>query len=267
MDSVRKGKNGFPFRLGCTSYVYPDDLLPNVRKMAPVVDDIEIVLFETESLSNLPDKAVISELLQIQREQGNTYTIHFPIDKKAAGPDKQERRYFQEQALKIMRLTLPLNPFAYILHLEGISQNANREHQDAWRSRGMETCEKIASLDGVNKSSIAVENLGYPVDWNKEIVEHFGFSFCMDVGHLWLYRYDWEGTLARYLKDTRVIHLHGVSGGKDHLSVLKNDREILKKLVRNYLKGFQNVVTLEVFSREDTFGSIERLKELWAESY
>jgi len=256
-------KNGFPFRLGCTSYVYPEDLLPNVRKMAPIVDDIEIVFFETESLSNLPDTVVISELLQIQKEYGNTYTIHFPIDKRAASPDREERRYFQKQALKIMRLTLPLCPFAYILHLEGIHENANPSELEAWKSCSMETCEAILNSSGVESSTIAVENLWYPTEWNEDIVENFGFSFCMDVGHLWLYQYDWEAILRQYLKNTRVIHLHGVCHGKDHLSIEKNDQLSLKKLATEYLPIFKNVVTLEVFSEEATFGSIRRLKALW----
>ena len=38
------------FRLGSTSYVYPDDILPNVQRLAQAgdVDDIELVLFEVE---------------------------------------------------------------------------------------------------------------------------------------------------------------------------------------------------------------------------
>lgn len=263
MNTEKPHKNGFPFRLGCTSYVFPEDLLPNVRKMAPVIDDIEIVLFETESLSNLPSTTVIAELAQIQEEHENTYTIHFPIDKKAASLDRRERKYFQEQALTIIRLTLPLRPFAYILHLEGIHEGASLDEQAAWKSHSMETCLEILNSSGVDSSTIAVENLRYPVEWNEGIVEHFGFSYCMDVGHLWLYQYDWEKILGRYLEKTRVIHLHGVSHGNDHLSVLKNDQEILKKLVREYLPGFHNVVTLEVFSEKATFGSITRLKTLW----
>jgi sugar phosphate isomerase/epimerase len=263
LSAERYPKNGFPFRLGCTSYVYPADLLPNVRKMAPIVDDIEIVLFETESLSNLPGKAVISELTQIQKDHGNSYTVHFPIDKKAASASDQERKYFQEQALKIMDLTLPLNPFAYILHLEGISGDANRDQQDAWTSRSMETCEKIGNFAGIDRSAMAVENLGYPMAWNTGIVNRFGFSLCMDVGHLWLYRHDWEGILAQYLEKTRVIHLHGVWDGKDHLSIEENDQETLIKMVKTYLPGFHNVVTLEVFSEEATFGSIRRLETIW----
>lgn len=263
METETHRKNGFPFRLGCTSYVYPEGLLPNVRKMAPIVDDIEIVLFETESLSNLPSSAVMYGLTEIRKEYGNTYTVHFPIDKKAASPDREERKYFQEQAIKIIRLTLPLHPFAYILHLEGITENANPPQRDAWKSRSMETCEEILNCSGVDSAAIAVENLGYPAEWNEEIVEHFGFSFCMDVGHLWLYRYDWETILRHYLKDTRVIHLHGVSYGKDHLSIEKNDQLSLKRLATEYLPIFKNVVTLEVFTEEATFGSIRRLKALW----
>jgi hypothetical protein len=57
--------------------------------------------------------------------------------------------------------------------------------------------------------------------------------------------------------------LHGVCHGKDHLSIEKNDQLSLKKLATEYLPIFKNVVTLEVFSEEATFGSIRRLKALW----
>lgn len=37
-----------PCRLGVPSYVYPADILPNVEALAPFVDDIELVLFESD---------------------------------------------------------------------------------------------------------------------------------------------------------------------------------------------------------------------------
>src|SRR5450759_615623 len=36
-----------PFRLGVPSYVYPADILPNVKALAPYVADVELVLFES----------------------------------------------------------------------------------------------------------------------------------------------------------------------------------------------------------------------------
>lgn len=46
---------GTSFRLGSTSYVWPADILPKVRQLGPRVDDVELVLFEVEGNSNLPD--------------------------------------------------------------------------------------------------------------------------------------------------------------------------------------------------------------------
>ena len=44
------------FRIGTTSYVIPDDILPNVEYLASRVDDVQLVLFETDEYgSNLPD--------------------------------------------------------------------------------------------------------------------------------------------------------------------------------------------------------------------
>ena len=45
----------YPFRLGTTSYIIPDDILPNARFLADKVDDIELVLFEVDDgPNNLP---------------------------------------------------------------------------------------------------------------------------------------------------------------------------------------------------------------------
>ncbi|MBD3421644.1 MAG: hypothetical protein GF398_16125 [Chitinivibrionales bacterium] len=44
----------FLFFLGNTSFIIPDDILPNVRMQALLVDDIELVLFESPDQSNIP---------------------------------------------------------------------------------------------------------------------------------------------------------------------------------------------------------------------
>ena len=53
----------FPFRLGTTSYIIPDDILPNARYLAGKVRDIELILFEVDDgPNNLPTPEVIDEL-------------------------------------------------------------------------------------------------------------------------------------------------------------------------------------------------------------
>ena len=56
----------YPFRLGTTSYIIPDDILPNARYLAGKVRDIELILFEVDDgPNNLPAPEVIDELSQI----------------------------------------------------------------------------------------------------------------------------------------------------------------------------------------------------------
>ena len=73
----------FPFRLGTTSYIVPDDILPNARYLAGKVWDIELILFEVDDgPNNLPSPEVIDELSRIAQQHGLTYTVHLPLDLK-----------------------------------------------------------------------------------------------------------------------------------------------------------------------------------------
>jgi hypothetical protein len=49
-----------PFRIGTTSYIYPDDILPNVHRLKGKIDDIELVLFEANNAGNIPLAEVVS---------------------------------------------------------------------------------------------------------------------------------------------------------------------------------------------------------------
>ncbi len=65
--------NGFPFRLGTTSYIIPADILSNVRYLAGKVRDVELVLFDVDDgMNNLPSKEEIDELRRIGSDL--TYT-------------------------------------------------------------------------------------------------------------------------------------------------------------------------------------------------
>jgi sugar phosphate isomerase/epimerase len=81
----------YPFRLGTTSYIIPDEILPNARYLADKVRDIELILFEVDDgPNNLPSPALIDELLEIAQKHDMTYTIHLPLDLKL-GDDGSER--------------------------------------------------------------------------------------------------------------------------------------------------------------------------------
>src|SRR5512143_1067280 len=109
------------YRLGTTSYIIPDDILPNARYLAGKVRDIELILFEVDDgPNNLPSPQVIEELSQLAREHDMTYTIHLPLDLKL-GEDGSERDQSLVKARRVIECTRGLDPWAYVLHLDGKS--------------------------------------------------------------------------------------------------------------------------------------------------
>ena len=255
-----------PFRIGTTSYILPDEILPNVRYLADKVRDIELVLFEVDDdLGNLPPVEVISELAVLAREHDLTYTVHLPLDLRL-GSDGQEGRHALIKARGVMERTRPLDPWAYVVHLDGTNSGAHA----AWVERSAGALEQAADWAG-DPARIAVENLeGHAEGLIEPVLDRVAVSRCVDVGHLWVDGLDPIPYLRKALPRTRVIHLHGIAE-RDHRSLLHVPAEQLNLVLECLLRAnYRGVVTMEVFNEEDFVSSqavLERaMKELWARS-
>lgn len=264
MLSFPKIKKRFPFTLGSTSYIVPADIIPNAMVLAPLVDDIELVLFESPDFSNIPSQNDVSVLKRISNENDTSYTIHFPIDRKAGSADPQERKFFCDNAKRIIDRCINLNPASWILHLEGIMSDASESMRSDWEQWCKETVRSITNAIPASES-IAIENLGYPWLWHKNIALEYKTSLCCDIGHLWLYfANQWQQHLIQMLPCTRVIHLHGVSNGKDHISLSEGDPPTIQMffdVIRHH--SYTGIITLEVFNESDLVNSIEVIDKLW----
>ena len=117
----------YPFRLGTTSYIIPDDILPNARYLADKIRDIELILFEVDDgPNNLPSTEVIDELSQIAHQHDLTYTVHLPLDLKL-GDDGSEYDQSLVKAKRVIECTRGLDPWAYVLHLDGRAVRASTD--------------------------------------------------------------------------------------------------------------------------------------------
>lgn len=254
-----------PFRVGCTSYVFPDEIIPNVQAMASMVDDIELVLFETEEKANFPSPDQIKILKDLADEHALTYTVHFPIDKNPCSADTKERAYLLDQIERLLEITVSLNPFGYLLHLDTPGRN-DEDPEGVWYTRASAFAAKVAAVcsDKAIQSRICVENLSYPIDWLDPIVEENGFSRCIDFGPMWLNRHEWHNATLQRLSQTRILHFHGVTPEKEHQPLDQGDvtrhQELLSILEE---QQYQNVLTLEVFGRTATFASMKAFSDLW----
>ncbi len=249
---------GTPFRLGSTSYVWPDDILPNVRHLGPWVDDVELVLFEVADASNLPDPATVAALNDLARRHDLTYTVHLPLDLTLSEPASLDK------AAKVIARTRDLSPWAYVLHLDGraVEGRPAAETLARWRQDARRLLRATAAMVG-DAGRLCIENLeNYAPEAFLPLLDDLPVGLCVDVGHLWLTGRDPLPFLEAHLDRTRVIHLHGI-GERDHQALTHQGAErIAPVLHRLAAWGYRGVLTLEVFNREDFFASRALIAEV-----
>lgn len=257
-------KGRFPFRVGTTSYIEPDAVLPNVRFLAPLVDDVELLLFEAEAPSLTP--AEIAELGQLAARHGLTYTVHLPLDANLGAAEEAERNRATAAAGRAIALTRPLDPFAFVVHLCGEQKGpAPAADVNAWLAN-LEASVRALLAAGVPARRLCVETLAYAFEHVAPLVERLDLSVCLDIGHLLLSGFPPAEHVRRYWDRTRVVHLHGVQDGRDHRDISRLAPETLS-LLWSHLRtagAAERVVTLEVFNRADferSLGVLAALEE------
>ncbi|MDI6606720.1 MAG: cobamide remodeling phosphodiesterase CbiR [Candidatus Omnitrophota bacterium] len=248
------------FKIGATSYVYPDDILPNVQKLKDKVNDIELVLFEADNAGNIPTQKDLKELRRINNKRGLTYTVHLPLDINLGSEiDGQRERAVECARVLIERLSV-VNPYAYILHLN-LPGNARRQ-LNLWQDRVSDSLKQIIKGRKAIAKNIAIENLSYPFKYVESIIKENNCTVCVDIGHLITMGFDPLEHCKKYFKTMRVVHLYGVNGRKDHVSLKYLDAGLLKRLIRFLReKAYHGVLTLEVFSQADFEESMDILWE------
>jgi sugar phosphate isomerase/epimerase len=254
----------YPFRLGTTSYIIPDDILPNARYLAGKVRDIELILFEVDDgPNNLPSAEVIDQLSKIAQENDLTYTVHLPLDLKL-GKDGSERDQSLVKAKRVIDRTRGLDPWAYVLHLDGkavrTSTDAGLIHR--WQDQSVRALEIVSKWTG-GPDKLAVENLEtYPLDFIQPVLDRIPVSRCVDIGHLWLDGHDPIPYLQAALPRVRVIHMHGIAE-RDHRSLAFMPQEKVRAVWQELIRArYEGVLTLEIFSEEDFLSSLEVIEKL-----
>ena len=266
----------FPFKLATTSYIYPDEIVPNVVKLGPFFDEIELVLFESKGKNRIPDSTQINRLIELSLLHRVGFNIHLPIDISLGDESEKVRATGVSVVRRVIQKTLPVNPSFYVLHLDfinpptpslrkggerGFMQETDIE---AWRMRVIRSLKEILN-QGIEPKRISIETLGYPFEWIEDTVKEFGFSICLDIGHILINGYDLDHYFKNYLPGTSIIHLHGVHNGLDHLGIERLPEPDLD-LILFALRHYHGIVSIEVFSIKELNSSLSILEEKWIKS-
>jgi hypothetical protein len=110
-------KKQFPFSLCCPSFVYPAGYVDNVRQLAPFVDEIELLFFESRFADSLPSREMIRELVQLARSGDITYNVHLPTDICLGHRDAGVRQTAVDVLTRTIARCAPLDPTTFTLHL------------------------------------------------------------------------------------------------------------------------------------------------------
>jgi len=256
------------FKLATTSFIFHDNIIPNIKKLGSFFDEIELLIFESHPEEYLPSKNDIKQLLYLSQKYDLTYNVHLPIDVSITSESTDKREKAIDIILKVMELFAPLNPTTYTLHLDmqqDIKKGIEKQNKiKLWQDRIQKSFESLMPLVPIPEI-ISIETLDYPFNFVEPFIEQFQLSVCIDAGHQIKYGYDLLKTFDKHKLKTSIIHLHGVdfsqSKIKDHTSLDKMPPKYMSQ-VKTILNDYSGVVSLEVFNLDNLNNSLLSLSNL-----
>lgn len=250
-------KNAYLFRLGTTSFIYPDLYSENVNRLGPYLDEIELLLFESREEGSLPDEYELTSLCELKDELNVQYNIHMPTDVDLSSPHEGERSLAVSTYYKVFDLARPLDPTTLTLHIPYETSKHGKE--DFWLTNAAKGLSDLLET-GIDSRLISVETLDYPIGRLAPLIEEFDLSVCLDVGHVIIHGWDPLEVYKKFKDRISIIHLHGVHEGCDHVSLDLMDLYHFG-MVRTMLEDFTGTLSLEVFSFEKLQRSLTFLKK------
>jgi len=254
-----KGK--YPFKIGTTSFIYPDYFIPNVRMLGPYLDEIELLLFESDSVDSLLSKSVISDLIQLSENLNLTYNIHLPTDISISDPDPKKQQRAVDTLMRVIDQTADLLPSTCTLHVPYINLSFEEGTIRKWQDM---VCNHLGNIltKGIPPEKLAIENLDYPIEILAGIIERLNLAICLDIGHLIVHGYDIQSIFNNYSELIPILHLHGVDNCRDHLALDRLPERLLRTVI-SILKNFKGTVSLEVFCFQHLDTSLKFLDLGW----
>jgi len=264
-----------PCKVGAPSMVFGRDLLENVRLLADIVDHIEIVLFCTPTLHNIPGLQEARILKKIGEQENVTFTVHLPSSLEIASQDRRRREESVQLAKEIFLKMAEFDPRHYILHIPfspptlvpipGLYfTTGHKQEWGEWTKRALESLQKLHGALGKNKK-LLVENINYSPSFLEPFWENGFCELCLDLGHLMLGQEKVIDLVKQYLDVTQEIHLHGVEGYREHLSLSVLPKNLVLKWLKYLLRtSFKGVINLEVFSPRDLEESMDIVLETFS---
>jgi sugar phosphate isomerase/epimerase len=198
----------------------------------------------------------------LKDEFGHSYTAHLPLwSIELATFNTPVRKGSVESVVESIKLAEPLEPEYYVLHSTG-SLAGEFSRLDFKREMVNVICtamagfsatsvEEILAKSEIDPRRIAVENVEFPFEITRAVIDEYDLSICFDTGHL-LAKFSGDESVLDFYKThkDRITELHlndgtyreveGVGVPDDHLALGTGDlpvREFMSELVKDDFNG------------------------------
>jgi sugar phosphate isomerase/epimerase len=204
----------------------------------------------------------IAGLAELRDETGLRFTAHLPLwSVELATFNEYVRRGGVECIIDSINSVKSLEPEAYVLHASGALATEFSKLRlpksvvdlicTLMSAFSVKSVDEIISRTEVDSRRIAVENVEFPFQFTRDVVDECNTSICFDTGHL-LTRYSGKESVTEFYRRHRdritEIHLHdgsyremnGVAIHDDHRALGRGSmpiRDFLTELVRDDFKG------------------------------
>ncbi len=251
-----------PFRLGTTSFIVPDHILPNLELTGPFFDEIELLVFECQPWEWVPSAQEVSRMADLGKKLNLTYNVHLPVDISLTHEHRDNRKKSAGLLSRVMDRFSILNPTAYTLHLE---KQAN-ENTAPWTQRALDGMALLAQQQKTLKG-LTVETLNYdPMLLAPVLSAYPELGITLDMGHFFKYGFDLNPFVEKFRDRILLIHLHGVDVTKvppqDHIGLDRMPDRNFSQVTR-LLSHFHGTVCLEVFNLDNLNRSLDTLASVF----
>ncbi|MFW9849365.1 MAG: cobamide remodeling phosphodiesterase CbiR [Candidatus Thorarchaeota archaeon] len=228
------------------------------------IEHISVVEISAEIQYIIPNslsEAAIKDLVELKDELGHAYTVHLPLwSIELATFNEHIRKGGVKSIVEMIQRLEPIEPEVYVLHSTGPLATEFSQLKYPKPSVDMicmlmsgfsaTSIEEILNQTEIDPTRIAIENLDFPFDVTRDVVDEYGTGICFDTGHL-LSKQSGDETVHEFYYKHRdkiiELHLHdgrtsqlGERGYVDHKPLGTEDmpvREFLLELLKDDFKG------------------------------
>ncbi len=261
------------------------DTIKHIERMLEI-EHISILELSFDVLHILPNAfsdSVIKKLIDLKDERGVSYTIHLPFwSIELATFNEPVRKGGVKSIVDAIKIAEPLDPEAYGRHSTGslatefskltFSPNIVQFICTAMAGFSASGVEEILSQSEIDSRKLAIENLEFPFDITRDVIDEYDTGICFDTGHLLSKQSCDESMFEFYTKHKdRIVefHLHDGSATRtdvgsgfiDHRALGTYDlpvHDFMSELIKD---DFRGPIIFELTENE-TRASLKHIKEV-----